>query len=134
VTGKRALVAVLVLLVVLAVTWGVILIGSPGEERTRRLDARRVEDLQGISRAVEVYHARHQSTPASLEELSSEPGLSTIPRDPVTGQPYAYRRFNANSYELCGTFDRETGDTRAATLWSHGVGAQCFTLNIKPTP
>ena len=130
-TGKRALVAVLVIVVAAAVTTGIVIIGSPSEERTRRLDARRVEDLQRISGAVEVYYTRHRQVPSSLEELSNEPGLSAIPRDPVTGQSYAYRSFNANSYELCGTFERETVDVRAADFWSHGVGRQCFMLEAK---
>jgi len=132
VTGKRTLAIVLVIVVGAAVTAGIVIIGSPSEERTRRLDTRRVDDLQRISGAVEVYYQRHKQVPASLEELSKEPGLSAIARDPVTGQPYGYRTFNANSYELCGTFDRETADMRAADFWSHGTGTQCFTLNIKP--
>ncbi len=132
-TGKRALAVVLVIVVGAAVASGIVIIGSPSEERTRRLDTRRVEDLQRIAGAVEVYHQRHQRVPESLEELSKEPGLSSIARDPVTGRPYAYRIFNANSYELCGSFDRETADLRSANFWSHGSGTQCFTLNIKPT-
>jgi hypothetical protein len=133
VTGKRALAIVLVIVVAASVTTGIVIIGSPSEERTRRLDARRVEDLQRISGAVEVYHRRHQQVPASLAELSKEPGLSVIPRDPVTEQPYAYRSFNASSYELCGTFERETADASSADFWSHGAGTQCFMLNVKPT-
>jgi hypothetical protein len=135
VTGKRTLAIVLVIVVGTAVTTGIVIIGSPSEERTRRLDTRRVEDLQRISAAVEVYYQRHQRVPATLEELAKEPGLSAIARDPVTGLTYGYRTFNANSYELCGTFDRETADMRAANFWSHGTGTQCFTLDIKtPTP
>jgi hypothetical protein len=133
VTGKRTLALVLVFVVAAAVTTGIVIIGSPGEERTRRLDARRIEDLQGISAAIAVYHKRHQRVPMSLEELSMEPGLASIARDPVTGGPYAYRTFSANSYELCGTFERETADARAADFWSHSVGTQCFTQDIKPT-
>ena len=82
-TGKRALAIVLVIVVGAAVTAGIVIIGSPAEERTRRLDTRRVEDLQRISGAVEVYHQRHQRVPLSLEELSKEPGLSAVARDPV---------------------------------------------------
>jgi hypothetical protein len=133
VTGKRALAIVLVIVVGAAITVGIVIIGSPAEERTRRLDTRRVDDLQRISGAVEVYHQRHQRVPLSLEELSKEPGLSAVARDPVTAQPYGYRMLNANSYELCGTFDRETADLRPANFWSHGSGTQCFTLDVKPT-
>ena len=130
-SGKRVLVGVLVIVVALVIVKGIMVIGSPGEERTRRMDSRRVDDLQRISSAIEVYHRRHQQVPASLEELAKEPGLANVARDPATGQPYSYRVFNAMSYQLCGTFDRETSDGRGIDFWAHGVGQQCFTVNIK---
>jgi len=129
--GKRVLVAVLVLVVALAVIRGIMIIGSPSEERTRRIDSRRVDDLQRISSAVEVYYRRHQQVPASLEELAKEPGLGSMERDPVNNQAYSYRVLNAMSYQLCATFDRETSDGRRADFWAHGAGQQCFTVNIK---
>ena len=131
-SGKRTLVIVLVTVVVLVVIRGIMIIGSPSEERTRRMDSRRIIDLQGISRSVEVYYMRHQQVPASLDELAREPGFANVARDPVSEQPYGYRMFNAMSYELCGTFDRETADNRAEDFWAHGVGQQCFMLNLKP--
>ena len=87
-SGKRLLAVVLTVIVTAAVVTGIVIIGSPMEERTRRLDTRRVQDLQQISQSVQVYHSRHQRTPASLDELSKEPGLAGVPRDPVTGEPY----------------------------------------------
>jgi hypothetical protein len=131
-SGRRLLAIVLTVVVAAAVVIGIVIIGSPGEERTRRLDTRRVQDLQQISQAVQVYHARHQRTPSSLDELSKEPGLAMVPRDPVTGEPYRYVSVDSDSYELCGTFDRDS-DARTATFWSHGAGTQCFTSNVKPT-
>ena len=130
-SGKRALVGVLVVVVTIVVVRGIMIIGSPSEERTRRIDSRRVNDLQRISRSVEIYHTRHRQVPASLEELAREPGLANVARDPVTRQPYGYRASNATSYELCGTFDRETADSRIEGIWAHGAGRQCFMLNIK---
>jgi hypothetical protein len=130
-TGKRVLVIVLVLVVALVVIRGVMIIGSPSEERTRRMDSRRVDDLQRISSAIEVYYRRHQQVPASFDELVKEPGLGTVARDPVTSEPYSYRVLNAMSYQLCGTFERESSDGRRADFWAHGTGQQCFTVNIK---
>ena len=130
ISGRRLLAVVLTAVVAAAVVTGIVIIGSPMEERTRRLDTRRVQDLQQISQAVQVYHTRHQRTPASLEELSKEPGLAMVPRDPVTGQPYGYTTLDSDSYEVCGTFDRDS-DPRTARFWSHGAGTQCFTLNAK---
>jgi hypothetical protein len=73
-SGKRLLAVALTVVVVAAVATGIVIIGSPMEERTRRLDNRRVQDLRQLSQAVQVYHARQQRTPASLDELSKEPG------------------------------------------------------------
>jgi type II secretory pathway pseudopilin PulG len=128
-SGKRALAIVVVIVVVAAVAAGIAIIGSPGEERTRRLDDRRIDDLRALSQSVEVYYARQQSLPASLDALASEPGLSTVPRDPVAGEPYAYRPVGGSRYELCAVFDRETENTRAAGFWAHGSGRHCFTLD-----
>ncbi len=130
-SGKRVLVVVLVLVVALVVIRGIMIIGSPGEERTRRMDSRRVDDLQRISSAIEVYYRRHKQVPASFEELAREPGLGNVARDPVTSEPYSYRVLSAMSYQICGTFDRESSDGRRADFWAHGTGQQCFTLNIK---
>jgi hypothetical protein len=132
-SAKRLLAAVLTIVVAAAVVTGIVIIGSPMDERTRRLDTRRVLDLQQISQAVRVYHMRHQRTPASLDELSREPGLAIVPRDPVSGQPYRYSSVDSESYELCGTFDRDS-DARTPGFWSHGAGTQCFALNVKQTP
>jgi hypothetical protein len=130
-SGKRLLAIVLTVVVAVAVVTGIVIMGSPTEERTRRLDARRVDDLRQISEAVEVYHARHQRVPASLDELSTEPGLAPIVvRDPVTAQPYGYRGVETDSFELCAAFDRES-DVRVANFWSHGAGMQCFTRRVR---
>ena len=65
-------------------------------------------------------------------EADLDAPFANVARDPVSEQPYGYRMFNAMSYELCGTFDRETADNRAEDFWTHGVGQQCFMLNLKP--
>ena len=67
------LVAVVVLVVAAAVTAGLVLVGSPSEARLERLDARRVEDLQRLSRLIDVHWAKHGRLPASLDKVDSEP-------------------------------------------------------------
>ena len=62
-SGKRALVSILVIVVAIVVVRGIMIIGSPSEERTRRIDSRRANDLQLISRSVEIYHTRHRQVP-----------------------------------------------------------------------
>ena len=63
-----------VITVIVAVGVGLFILGSPAEERARRVDDRRVEDLQGIVAATDLYWTRHSRLPVSLDELTAEPG------------------------------------------------------------
>jgi len=116
-----------------AVIGGLVILGSPGEARIRRLDQRRVGDLQEIARMTGVYRTRHGRLPASLEELSQEPGTRVNLRDPTTAERYGYRTVDSLTYELCARFERvssgEPDDEPrwgGDVSWSHGAGRQCF--------
>jgi hypothetical protein len=121
--------------VVLTVAAGLYLLGSPQEERVRRLDERRVQDLRRIDEMTNLYWTRHGRLPASISELAEESGLVVSPRDPATGEPYGYRTLNEKSFELCGVFERDSTDSRAAGpapgFWSHGAGKRCFNLEVR---
>jgi hypothetical protein len=127
-SGRQILAVVTTVVVAAAVATGIVLMGPPSEERMRRLDERRVEDLQQMSRSVYLYNTRHQRLPVSLTELSAEPGLTLQSRDPVTGDTYGYSTLDAARYELCAIFDRESTEKRAEIFWSHGSGRHCFVL------
>ena len=133
-SGTRLLAAILVLVVTGAVIAGIVVIGPPSEERTRRLDDRRVEDLRRISSSARVYYTRRQRLPASLDELAAEPGIAFAPQDPQTGEPYGYRTLDSERYEVCAVFERTAAGERAAGFWSHGAGRQCFTLKAEDIP
>jgi hypothetical protein len=130
---KRAIAGFAAVSVAAAIVAGLFVIGSPSEERARRLDERRVEDLQGISRATNVYFERHARLPSSLEELGREGGMRIGERDPV-GAPYEYHASGAETYQLCATFQRssaEEGRAVTAEFWSHEAGRRCFQLKAK---
>ena len=134
--GGRLLAGVAVIVVAAAIAGGLRLAGSPGQERQRRLDARRVDDLVEIGRAVDVHHARQAALPRRLADLVDVAGSLDL-ADPATRQPYEYRVIDPRRYELCATFQRasepEGSDYRA--FWRHGTGRQCFQLNVrKVTP
>ena len=126
-TGRHILAVVTSVVVVAAVGTGIVLMGPPSEERLRRLDERRVEDLQQVSFSVNLYNNRHQRLPASLVELLAEPGMTFRPGDPVTEEFYGYRVLEPAKYELCAVFDRASTERRAS-VWSHGGGRHCFVL------
>jgi hypothetical protein len=111
---------------------GVYVLGPPSEERARRLDARRADDLRNLVGAVNVYWTRHKRLPASLQALRSEPIGDADRRDPGSGVPYEYRPLAERAYEVCATFERDsTVDLRppflGPDLWAHRQGRQCFT-------
>jgi hypothetical protein len=109
------------------------LIGWPANERARHLDSRRIADLRRISQSANVYFQRHGRLPASLAELSSEPGLS-LPAGDASTDRYDYRVSGGTRYEVCATFQRHSSESEPfarSDFWAHGPGRQCFQLEAK---
>jgi hypothetical protein len=119
---------VVVVAVTAAVAAGIYLLGSPAAERARRLDDRRVQDLSGIARAVDLYWTRESRFPASLDQLRSDTGAGITVVDPATGRPYDYRPLDEGKYELCASFEGDSGESNrfANGFWTHRAGRQCF--------
>ena len=127
VAARPLVAAFAIVLVVGAVAGGLMILGSPGQERVNRLDERRVNDLQQIERAVNLHWTREGRLPASLDELSRDAGIRISLRDPVTMEPYAYRPLEEKKFEMCAVFESaEPREGSSAGFWSHGVGRQCF--------
>ena len=123
-----------VAVVVISVVVGIVLLGSPADERMLRFDLRRIDDLERIMRKTDVFWTQNNILPDSLEKLSQEPGMQISIRDPGTGLPYEYRIIGENRYELCAQFERESviESTRTSSIfWSHGAGRQCFQLEAR---
>ena len=131
----RSIIGISLAVVVLSgVIVGICLLDSPAQERLRRLDERRVDDLRELSYEVDFYWTREGILPTSLEELSSEPGVFVNLLDPETGQPYEYRVLSSNTYELCAVFALDTAaeqDRFYKDVWSHGPGRQCFQMEAQ---
>jgi hypothetical protein len=126
---SRVLGTLVTVVVIAAIVVGIVLLGSPAEERARRLDQRRSQDLTGIARAVDLYWTRHASLPTSLEELQKAPGAEIRSADPTTGDAYEYRPLDGSRYELCARFEHESaraGGPPGGGIWSHGAGRHCF--------
>ena len=69
--------------------------------------------------------------PASLDELTAEPGVRITTRDPVSAEAYGYQPLDSIHYEVCAGFEGESGPiarNRERDLWAHGSGRQCFQL------
>ncbi len=125
----RILLSFVIVVVITAVTMGLIVLGSPVEERTRLFDQRRVQDLQDLSGALNLYWTRHDRLPSTLDELSSEPGVDVSTMDPATTAPYEYLVLGDTTYQICASFERDSADRPRSFLgdfWAHGVGRHCF--------
>jgi hypothetical protein len=121
---------------------GLWLAGSPGRERSRQFDARRIEQLRAISGTIETYYRENGVLPDSLERLLQMPQSSVGSiGDPRTGAPYEYRTLDSTRYVLCAVFEnadtlgverarRRPWDRPGSRFWEHGAGRRCFTLQI----
>ena len=123
------------MLVVVAVVWGVVLVGSPGTARIQRFDQQRLEDLQTIFREVQslchdpdIKDELKRALPDTLDELATLARSERINlSDPETGQRYVYTVKDGTAYELCATFSLER-DSDVEVFWNHPPGRHCFLL------
>ena len=118
------------LAVICAIAAGIFLLGSPADERSRRLDERRAQDLSGIARAIDLFWTRNNSSlPASLEVLRNSTGAGISVADPDTKAPYEFRSLEGDRYELCAAFEGASTESDRgfdAGFWSHPAGRHCF--------
>ena len=134
--SRYIVIGLVIAVFIAAVVGGLLLLGSPTEERMYRLDNRRVNDLKRISRGIDAYWTQYKRLPVSLDELLQQPlpnlNLSTMSfRDPTTEQLYVYHTVGENTYELCAIFQRDSArksQEQNRDFWSHGAGRQCFEL------
>ncbi|MDO8470236.1 MAG: hypothetical protein Q7S84_04475 [bacterium] len=144
-------------LVAAVVIVGIVLVGSPGNERAQQFDIRRVNDLQQIQSQAVDYWQRTGKLPATLGEYAVDYRPLT---DPETNALYEYRVTASTTFEVCATFFTEASDavtsgytsrkpsapisadvTRPAPVpvggggdtWNHPAGRFCFARAINPT-
>jgi type II secretory pathway pseudopilin PulG len=142
-TGMKWLVASVTAVVAVSLVAAAFVLGSPAQQRQRRLDERRAQDIANIVNSVRQYARAHDALPPELAALGKEPGLSrSPPLDPQTHIPYEYRTPDTESFELCAVFSLPSpseGDPyfnqgRSAysnTPWIHSAGKQCFKYKRK---
>jgi hypothetical protein len=131
--GHRLAVAGSIAAVVAAVAAGLWVIGSPGEQRLRRLDERRASDLVQLSQAVIWHHNERRALPASAAELVDGRRLSRLPLDPATDEPYEYRVTGERKFELCAAFARASRAEDANDFWYHEAGRRCYEFDVPET-
>jgi hypothetical protein len=107
-----------------------VVVGTPGAERARRLDEQRIGNLQRISTLVDGFYAQKHVLPASMAQLTRESTEGPPPVDPGSGRPYEYRPEGPLAYTLCATFET-TMPEEPRGFWWHPAGRQCFSLETR---
>lgn len=128
--AQKSVALVLSLVVLGAVLIGLYLSGSPGDERLRRLDIRRVGDLSQLSRAFSAHWEKFESLPPELSALLDGQILRSLPTDPESRAEYIYEIADPASYSLCAEFSASSDPALEQEFWSHGAGLQCFNFSL----
>lgn len=130
-------------LVAIAVIGGFIVAGLPKSQRLTRLDERRINDLSVIESQVVEYWRVNKKLPLALDDFKNQNII--LPTDPITQQPYEYKKVEDLKFELCAVFQASGPagqDSRApfpkpasqffSELQSHSIGRDCFERTINP--
>lgn len=132
--AKKAFLGFGIAFVVAAIALGLYTIGTPADARARRLDERRVRALQVIAGSIDQYWRDRGQLPPSIAELMRDPRSVSETKDPVSGQPFAYRIAGERRYELCADFAREASGLPESRQWAHPAGRHCFELEVHERP
>ncbi len=136
-------------IVVIAIVVGFFIVGSPGDERIRRFDERRISDLGVIQSEIIYYWQSKEILPAVLDNLRDDLRGVSLPLDPDTSAPYEYKVLSDKSFELCAVFslpsDEKTVESNTLvrpapsfgggfenSSWGHKAGQVCFLRTIDP--
>lgn len=133
-------------IVVAAIIAGFFIVGSPKEERLRRFDERRVQDLQFLQSEIINYWLTKSRLPENVFALRDDIRGVAIPRDPQTGDEYRYEVKGSLTFSLCASFARPSVAPPGVPKpvrpiepsyfgeenWQHGAGFICFERTIDP--
>lgn len=115
-------------LVIAGIVAGFTVTGTPGHARDVALDEKRTDDLKDIASRLRTRYNDTGAFPATLPDDWA--------RDPVTKQPYQYRRIDRTHFALCATFTAPTENIGppGTKFWNHGAGQKCFSLDQSLEP
>jgi len=126
--------------VAIAVVAGFFVIGSPQDERLRRFDEARVNDLSSMQYQIIEFWRDKGNLPQVLSDLQNDLSYFNVPVDPETKEQYEYRILGEYQFELCANFAKEkTYDDYSGpytyglnSKWTHSAGRACFARTIDP--
>jgi MFS family permease len=125
---------------VVSIVAGFFIVGTPADQRDRRLDSERESDLQELQWQIINYWQDTERLPENLSVLNDGIGFTVVPTDPETGETYEYYIKGDLTFELCADFARASDEQasqvpRAELIdqnWQHQSGRTCFERTIDP--
>lgn len=131
------------LLVLLAVVYGFVVMGSPNTIRKLRFDERRASDLQSLQWQIVNFWQTKQRFPKVLAELEDPLSGYRVPADPRTKEPYEFSLGEGYAFTLCANFELPSSERTLIIAksypadgfsenWEHQAGRTCFERTLDP--
>lgn len=116
-----------------AVIYAFIKVGSPLDARAKQFDQTRVSNLSSLKTTIDSYAYSHHVLPTTLSDLSNS-DLTTNLKDPESNKLYDYKVTGQDTYELCATFSTSSPSNGSTLLYydptfKHPKGYYCFNLS-----
>lgn len=143
----KILAIILGLIALASIIIGFFIVGTPNGQRQRRMDERRMSDLQMVQTQIVDYWTKKETLPTNLESLEDNISGFIIPTDPETEKSYEYNILEPLKFELCADFATSDEDFQPRgknTMyydspygsfqqnWDHAAGRVCFSRTIDP--
>lgn len=110
-----------IVIVLIAIIFGFVAVGSPSKQRAIRFDNQRVNDLSNIQWQVLNYWQTKGVLPTTLDSLKDSISGNTIPTDPENKSVYVYNIKGDKKFEICATFSLKTIDTKGQGKYGGGI-------------
>jgi NADH:ubiquinone oxidoreductase subunit 6 (subunit J) len=133
-----------ILFVIVSISIGFVVMGSPQTQRMKRFDQQRISDLQNIQFQIINHWQSVGRLPETIDTLNDSISGYVAPVDPKTDESYEYRVKSEIVFELCANFDlKSEGNTKLHrgtyypygnldSNWEHKKGIMCFERTINP--
>ena len=138
----------IIIIVSATIIAGFFVVGSPAQERLRKFDEARVNDLQNLQWQIVNYWQSKGELPKIIADLHDPIRGTRVPKDPETNMDYEYAVNGAMQFSLCAIFQREdlnplnaerfpmptkaTYGDLSSSDWAHQAGRACFDRTIDP--
>lgn len=132
--------------ILFAIIAGFFVMGTPKEQRAKRFDEQRLQNLQMLQSEIINYWQAKGTLPADIADLKNDVTGFIPPQDPRTTAAYEYQAKGDLVFELCTVFETTGEDIKTgvkpqyigpdyygfAANWQHGAGRVCFERTIDP--